>query len=473
MLKKIRIAVSFSVFALLVLFFLLPHTDIRLSYIAKLQLIPLIMSLISGAGIIYAVFFLFSIIPALIAGRIYCSSVCPLGFIQDIFTALRRTASNSRFVYKKKIKWITPLIAAITFVSLVSGAGIFFFLFEPYSIAARIINAFVSFDTNVLYTAVLYLIVIACVSVMKGRLFCNTLCPAGSVLSMAAHFSFYKIDFDKKSCIACGRCEYVCKAECINVVNKEVDFERCIGCMNCIDVCPKNAINWTAKKSAEKKGRREFLEKSALAFGAAAVLPVLKSENGHPVMPPGALNISRFNRLCTACHTCVKACPQKVITISPAGYGILNPLRPMLDYEVSYCLYACNDCTKSCPTGALKFLDVREKKNTSIGKAELNKQICIGYNGGITCNVCVEHCPVKAVYAVKYKKNLAPEILKDICTGCGACEKSCPVRPVRAIRVKPLDIHEKIPDPAKAVRPGEYNLKFSEKKGINGDPFPF
>ena len=65
-------------------------------------------------------------------------------------------------------------------------------------------------------------------SYMRGRLFCNTLCPAGALLGLIARVSLFRIVIDKSACKDCGLCEKVCKAGCIDSENMRVDFSACV-----------------------------------------------------------------------------------------------------------------------------------------------------------------------------------------------------------------------------------------------------
>ena len=97
MLRKIRIAVSVILFSLITLYFIdfagiLPHS---FSFLAEIQFLPALLALnfvVLGALVVLTLIF----------GRVYCSSICPLGVFQDITYRLRRTLTKKKkFKYKK------------------------------------------------------------------------------------------------------------------------------------------------------------------------------------------------------------------------------------------------------------------------------------------------------------------------------------------------------------------------------------
>ena len=88
-------------------------------------------------------------------------------------------------------------------------------------------------------------------TVWRGRLFCNTICPVGSLLSLFSRKAVFHIAIEPESCVSCGLCEHTCKAEAINSKDKTVDMSRCVDCFNCISVCAKGSISFTAKQTKQ------------------------------------------------------------------------------------------------------------------------------------------------------------------------------------------------------------------------------
>lgn len=79
MLRKIRIGISVVLFALITFYFLdfaniLPNSFHRLAHI---QFVPAVLSLSIGILIVL-------IALTLLFGRIYCSTICPMGIWQDV-----------------------------------------------------------------------------------------------------------------------------------------------------------------------------------------------------------------------------------------------------------------------------------------------------------------------------------------------------------------------------------------------------
>jgi len=299
-------------------------------------------------------------------------------------------------------------------------------------------------------------------SFSNGRLFCNTICPVGTLLGLFSKLSLYKIAIDQNECRGCSLCERVCKSGCIDKSNKVIDFERCVNCFNCFTVCPSGGIVYERSKrdisvliteevdlDKRKFFSRFFIGIIGLSGFLRAQLKIIpKTESTVPVIknvhstPPGSKSVEHFLMNCTACHLCITACPTQVLQPSFLEHGVLNILQPYMDNLTAYCTFECIRCTEVCPTGAIFPLTINEKKKVQIGKTTFVKENCIVETEGTACGACSEHCPTKAVIMVPYKNLKIPEVRNEYCIGCGACEYACPTKPFKAIYVEGNLIHQ-------------------------------
>jgi ferredoxin len=498
LLKKVRVALTLAFFLFTATVFL-DFTNLLspgfYNTVTFLQFIPSLLkffSLFSIAGI----GFIIILVLTLLFGRIYCSTICPLGAIQDIISFIARKFKKNKFYYHVKeqvyLRYINMLVS---FILAFSGFVLFINLLDPFSNSGKILvnlarpllisgNNFVSSALeaagsyavypyelknvsiiNLLYPAI-FLCVIFFLVFKNGRLFCNWLCPVGSLLGFVSKFSFIKITIDENSCLSCKSCERVCKSGCIDKENKNIDFSRCVSCYNCFTVCPSGGITFKAgnhivknknsrikKKAKVDDGKRKFVSKTVASFLLLAgldyaqlkIVPKKKSTipaaKKHPVTPPGSHAIERFNDKCTACHLCVSACPSQVLQPSLLEYGLAGIFQPMMDYRYGYCNFDCTLCSEVCPSGAITALVKEKKKLVQIGKAHFIKENCIVYTENTACGACSEHCPTKAVDMVPYKDINIPQVNTDYCTGCGACEHACPTQPHKSIYVDGNPVH--------------------------------
>jgi len=497
-LRKFRIAFSAIIFICFLAIFL----DFRslipgklINYLLFLQFVPSAIKYID-LKTMAAGGFMVVILLTLLSGRTYCSFLCPLGIGQDINSRIGGKIRKKfrRYGFSRPHTIIRYSILAITLgIAIFSGVYILILL-DPYSIFGRfltylgkpvilVVNNFLAnilgkfdiytlshvdikgFDLTAYIVPVGFTLLVGTMSFIKGRLYCNMICPVGTLLGLISRISLFRVKFIESKCTKCGRCSLRCKSSCIDFLNYDIDVTRCVDCFNCIDICPEKALSYsllgTRSKAAEEpktdEGKRKFIKGSLLMlFGISSYaraqeksVPVPKKESTvreqktSPVCPPGAGSIEFFTRNCTACSLCITACPNKVLQPATRQYGLAGFMQPVMDYHKSFCTYNCTICTDVCPTGALKPLALEAKKLTQIGKVNFIKDNCIVKTEKTACGACSEACPTKAVYMIPYEGNLViPETNQEICIGCGHCEYACPVTPYKAIFVDGNPVHQ-------------------------------
>lgn len=454
MLRKIRITLAVIMILVVTLLFVGAGYGISqwTGWAAKIQFLPaaLSLSLIAVAIIIVALLF----------GRIYCSIVCPLGVMQDLYSWLGGKFKKNRFSYVKEHKWLRYTVCAIFVISLIFGIAPVITLLEPYGNYGRIVTSFFMHNVTVSIIAWVVMLVLGVLAFLYGRAYCNSICPVGTLLSLFSRFSLFRVRFDQDKCKHCGLCEKNCKARAIDAKAGTVDYSRCVVCGDCTAQCKFDALHYTAKKPVSKtetstaepdQGRRSFLIGSAIAAGTVAVAQAqMKVDGGSaaitakeapkrqtPLTPPGSVSARHLQQHCTACQLCVSACPNHVLRPST---DLMHFMQPTMSFEIGYCRPECTRCSQVCPTGAIKPITKEEKTAIHAGHAVWVKDNCVVLTDGVSCGNCARHCPTGAIQMVEYQHNgqtvMIPTVNESRCIGCGACENLCPSRPFSAIYVE-------------------------------------
>ena len=466
------------------------------SWIPKLQLVEAVL-----AVNVIAIVLLVAL--TLVFGRIYCSIICPLGILQDLFGWLGKKQKKNRYSYSKEVKWLRYPVLVLFVIAFFAGIGTLVQLLDPYStfgiIATNLLQPVYQAGNNVLASIAEYydsyafyhsdiwlrslpsliisavmLIILGVLAWRNGRTYCNTICPVGTILSFLSRFSLLKIRFDAEKCKNCSLCSKNCKSACIDYKTHTVDASRCIACGDCINACKHDALSYQAHKpheahephkpnkphDAEGLSRRSFLLSSTLLATAALAQQKDKMMDGGlaeiedkaapkrqtPLVPPGALSLRNMEKQCTGCQLCISECPNEVLRPSSDW---LHLMQPVMSYERGFCRPECHRCSEVCPTGAIKPIDLEVKASTQIGHAVWIKKNCVPLTDGVECGNCARHCPTGAIEMVPSNPDdeespYIPAVNEAACIGCGACEYLCPARPFSAIYVEGHEVHKEL-----------------------------
>ncbi len=210
-------------------------------------------------GLVTLVIFLVPLLAALIAGRVFCTSGCPLGAVQHLFYKKKKHYKlPAKLNTALKIAPIALLVATIYFAlksscflacEIEPYKALFFTgktwfeqvlaIFQGHSMEAKFLWTFGFFTWS-------YLIVILIIGFWIPRPFCRFMCPYGVLLGIFSIFSIKPRHIDKQSCIHCGQCQKVCPTQAIVIDRKEkvssLSNYSCVQCNRCSDVCKAKAI---------------------------------------------------------------------------------------------------------------------------------------------------------------------------------------------------------------------------------------
>lgn len=242
-LKKIRVAAA-VIFALgFMLLALVPHFDDTAvgHWLAHLQIVPAIMA----GSVFWVVFWVFT---TLTFGRIYCSTVCPLGAMMDAASRAGRACrkgSKKNYRFAPAVNGLRVPVTLAVVLAFFAGFTVVLAILNPARLYEDVVRAVVRpglIATGSVVAGWGILIVVGGIAALRGRLFCNTICPVGGILAFLGRASVYNVDINPDKCIRCDKCVDLCKSQCIKMPDCTVDTTRCVMCLNCTAVCPNDAI---------------------------------------------------------------------------------------------------------------------------------------------------------------------------------------------------------------------------------------
>ena len=113
MLRKTRITLAIVFYTIITLLFFDFTGTIHtwFGWMAKIQFLPALLAL--NVGIVVVLLLL-----TFLFGRLYCSIICPLGVMQDIFAWFGKKSKKNRYSYSSEKKWLRYIMLVLFIVSL-------------------------------------------------------------------------------------------------------------------------------------------------------------------------------------------------------------------------------------------------------------------------------------------------------------------------------------------------------------------
>ncbi|MDD3788170.1 MAG: 4Fe-4S binding protein [Petrimonas sp.] len=222
--------------------------------------------LLGGAAISVIVGLLTFLAWFVFLNKAWCGYMCPIGTLQDWFTALRkrtgiRYSTYTRIQFEKlsKIKYI--FLAIVLLFPLLMGVGL---LGSQWSAAfcqmcpARIISPMLSGDfsqltidfsskTAMVLTAIgiVFAGLFVIGSFVKKRFFCF-FCPMSALHYIFSDLSVVQLKKNGSKCTRCGDCYAVCDMQvkdiADDVTSTNIIRDDCILCLKCVAACPEDGV---------------------------------------------------------------------------------------------------------------------------------------------------------------------------------------------------------------------------------------
>ncbi len=207
-----------------------------------------------------AILFLLPLVISFFAGRVFCTSACPLGAIQHLISR-----KKGYVLVPPRLNNILRLIPFVLLGATVWGAlrsGIFLAcridVYKPIFFTGHawfkqlgdLIHGTLTEQRLILVgdlTVWLILAAVLILGILVPRPFCRFACPYGVLLGFFSKFGLRRRRINAESCFTCIQCTKTCPVQAITAVGfqqavKVSDF-HCIQCGRCDDTCSGNALN--------------------------------------------------------------------------------------------------------------------------------------------------------------------------------------------------------------------------------------
>jgi len=352
--------------------------------------------------------FVWGAVITLLFGRFFCDAVCPLGIVQTLVNWICHPKKHVRRVCSRLpetkaqriVRW--SVVAGVVALGVAGYMGLATMVF-PLSIFGKALTLWAP-------GLVVFGVVVILAAIGQGRVWCNWICPFGTIYNLLAKVSPCK----SKVGSGCGGCRRCFKGEAASA----------------------SPLSTTRRETLKGVAVLAVTEKLTDGGYAPVSLPGVPDRQAG-ILPPGAGDRRSFGLKCVGCQLCVAKCPGKCLvpSVELATFG-----QPTMDFRRGYCLSECTRCSEVCPTGAIRFLQREQRPYVHVGHAIWKKDLCVRTTNGDACTACVRKCPVRAIHLVKG----FPVVDRSACIGCGACEHVCPARPLPAIFVKGYEMQRTV-----------------------------
>ena len=528
-LKIFRVTAATAIFIAALLSLLNFSMGWETNHILHIQFVPALLSLAAGTlGVALPLIIL--LLLTLIFGRVYCSFLCPTGILQDIIGRLarpftrrtRRTRTNPHSPgagthntsagshssgatagsstssgYHKPHSILRYIILIATGLLFALGLAWPLTLLDPYSLFGKIASQFFGsieiFLNNALanifpnsipylkYTSIatvsfiygtIALITLILFSAAHGRLYCNTICPVGTLLGLIGSKSLFQIRIDSNACKHCNACAKNCKSNCIDIKGQKVDTERCVVCFNCLQHCKFGALHYSLRRPAAStsssassstastsacstastsatsaKATSGTSTSGATSASAASTPPSEKIDKGLRTTLAGLAGLGTAiiaNKGTGSRFIPIKEYREKHLPENLRAsqeLGIMPPGAGRLEHFKQNCT-GCYACVAACPGDVIKPATFEYGPDgILLPTLKYNGHFC-----GYECNACSNACPSGALSPLTLKEKKRTAIGKAIymagkCivfqagTDCGACDEHCPTKAITMVPV--------------------------------------
>lgn len=223
---------------------------------------PAVSAMGAAEGVVTGSLLLFGLLFAssFVAGRLFCSWICPGGAIGDFAARARE-----RRLQRRRVHWIKylvwgPWLALIIYLFLQAGGA------QRIEVGYNTVSGFSLHSLNELFAYMIVIVVFAGLSLLVGRRAgCHTICwmapfmIIGRATGTSLRLPALRLYAQAENCIDCSKCTKACpmSLEVQRMAERrDMDITDCILCGECVTSCPTGVIGWSFRRP--QAGRPTF-----------------------------------------------------------------------------------------------------------------------------------------------------------------------------------------------------------------------
>jgi NAD-dependent dihydropyrimidine dehydrogenase PreA subunit len=172
-----------------------------------------------------------------IANKVFCGWICPLGCMQEAVYLISRRPRKVKCSFGISNAVRTSLFVAFSFFLFAAQTNIYDF-FNPFEI----------FHWHFTPYLTIIISLVAAASLVLYRPFCQFICPAGLVTWLFERMSLFAVRKNAARCTNCRQCIKASPCNAIQgLIENRIVVPDCFACGACIKACPEDALSFSLR----------------------------------------------------------------------------------------------------------------------------------------------------------------------------------------------------------------------------------
>lgn len=207
----------------------------------------------ASGKVIYLPLFVSMLIPlalTLVLGRVFCSWLCPVGFLLELNMKIRSALQKLGIGWKYTFADLRyPILLLCLFLAIVLAIPVLSLVDPPHTFGRELMNIFT--HHQVTFGGIGFLLGLLLLDTfVVSRACCGKLCPSGGGLEFLGKKRLLRIHLIQDRCIECEKCDDICPYELapMNLAQqRDFNWAKCDNCGLCRDICPTGALEYSLK----------------------------------------------------------------------------------------------------------------------------------------------------------------------------------------------------------------------------------
>lgn len=180
--------------------------------------------------------FLGLLILSLLAGRLFCSHLCPLGMLFERLGSLARRLGRAPRLPAARLdgalQWLRVAVLVVVLVATQRAGDLVFRGYDPF------FALFSGHAHGIAWTSYLVLALALLAALAFPMAFCRWFCPLGACQDLLGRWRFLRVHRDPAPCTGCRRCDRACPQAIAVASVVTVRDSNCTLCQACVAACP-------------------------------------------------------------------------------------------------------------------------------------------------------------------------------------------------------------------------------------------